>query len=121
MIAFIKNYKLECIRKKFILLYLLNITDIIFTVMLLKTGYFEEVNIFMVKAVQSPAAIILLKIILPAALLYYIFYRIKDGDCTQLKTANITVNISLSIYTFVNLSHLVWTALLPVFIMKYGY
>ena len=116
MITFIKNYNIETVRKKFILLYLLNVTDIIFTVLLLRTGYFTEVNILMVKAVQSPMASILLKILLPAIILSYMYKRIKDADDSQLKASNIAVNISLTIYSLVNLSHLVWVALLPVFI-----
>ncbi|MHB8130723.1 MAG: DUF5658 family protein [Mobilitalea sp.] len=115
MIAFIKNYSIETVRKKFILLYLLNVTDIIFTVLLLQTGYFAEVNILMVKAVQSPVASILLKIVLPAIIISYMYKQIKDADDSQLKVSNIAVNISLTIYFLVNLSHLVWVALLPVF------
>ncbi len=119
MIAFIKKYNIETIKKKFILLYLLNVTDIIFTLLLLQTGYFEEVNLLMVKAVQSPFISLLLKVVLPAVLLIYIYRSIRDADDTQLKVSNIAVNISLSIYSFVNLTHLVWVALLPVFILYY--
>jgi hypothetical protein len=119
MITFIKNYTLETIKKKFILLYFLNVMDIIFTVSLLQTGYFAEVNIFMVKAVQSPVASILLKIILPAILLYYLYRQIKNADTSQLKASNVAVNISLTIYCLVNLSHLVWVAMLPVFRTMY--
>jgi membrane-bound ClpP family serine protease len=119
MIAFIKNYNLETIRKKFIILYLLNVADIIFTLLLLQTGYFEEVNLLMVKAVQSPIVSLLLKVILPAILLFYMYCRIKSADASQLKVSNIAVNISLSIYTVVNLSHVVWVALLPVFMTIY--
>lgn len=118
MITFIKNYKIEMIKKKFILLYLLNVTDIIFTKLLLKTGYFAEVNILMVKALQNPVASILLKIVFPAVLLYLIYKRMRDADELQLKAANIAVNISLTIYALVNLSHLVWSALLPILMMN---
>lgn len=118
MIAFIKNYELNVIRKKFVILYLLNVTDIIFTVLLLRTGYFAEANILMVKAVDSPIASILLKIVIPAILLFIIAIRMKDADIPQLKAANIAVNISLTVYCLVNLSHLMWTALLPVFLLK---
>jgi hypothetical protein len=117
MIAFIKNYRLEMIKKKFILLYLLNVTDIIFTVLLLQTGYFAEANIVMMKVVQNPVASILLKVILPAVLLYYIYKRMPHTDILQLKAANVAVNISLTIYVLVNLSHLVWVALLPIFML----
>ena len=118
MAAFIKDYSIEVIKKKFIILYLLNVMDIIFTVSLLQTGYFQEVNIFMVKAVNNPVASILLKIILPAVLLIYLYRQIKDSDSSQLKASNIAVNISLTIYTLVNISHLVWTVLLLVFLIN---
>lgn len=117
MIAFIKNYSLEVIKKKFILLYLLNVTDIIFTVLLLQTGYFEEVNVFMVNAVSNPLTGMLLKVVLPAFLLFFIYRRIKKADLSQLKASNIAVNISLTIYTLVNISHIIWVALLPVLIL----
>jgi hypothetical protein len=103
-------------KKKFILLYLLNVTDIIFTLLLLQTGLFAEVNILMIKAVQSPIASIILKIIIPAILLYYLYLSVKSSDEENLKASNIAVNISLTIYALVNLSHLVWVALLPFFL-----
>ena len=115
MITFMKSYELITIRKKLILLYLLNVTDILFTIALLQTGFFSEVNIFMVHAVQSPIASFLLKIVLPAALLYYLYRRICQSDGSQMKATNIGINISLSIYSLVNLTHLIWVALLPYF------
>ncbi|NLC19231.1 MAG: hypothetical protein GX757_08460 [Clostridiales bacterium] len=118
MVAFIKNYSLSVIKKKFILLYFLNVTDIIFTVLLLQTGYFQEANILMAKALNNPLVSLLLKIILPAVLLIYIYKQIKDADSEQLRASNIAVNISLTIYTLVNLSHLVWTVLLFVIFLQ---
>jgi len=93
--------------------------DIIFTLLLLQTGYFQEVNFLMVKAVQSPTISVVIKVILPALLLYYMYRQIKDADASQLKVSNIAVNISLTIYTIVNITHLVWVALLPVFMIYY--
>jgi hypothetical protein len=116
MVTFLRNYSFVSIKKKFIILYLLNVTDIIFTLLLLQTGLFAEVNFLMVKAVQSPVASVVLKIIVPAILLYYLYSRIKNADEDNLKASNIAINISLTIYVLVNLSHLVWIALLPVFI-----
>jgi len=119
MVAFIKDYSLSVIKKKFIILYLLNVSDIIFTLSLLRTGYFQELNIFMAKAVTSPLASVLLKVILPALLLFYIYNRMKDADSSQLKASNIAVNISLTIYTLVNLSHLVWTVMLFILFLQH--
>jgi hypothetical protein len=42
----------------------------------------------------------------------------KDAEAMQRRAANIAVNISLTIYALVNLSHLVWTALLPIYILR---
>lgn len=116
MIAFVKNRSLIMQKKKLILLYLLNLADILFTVILLQTGYFKEINILMVKVVTNPVAGVLLKVLLPALLLGYLYRQLQEGDEEQLRVSNIAVNISLVIYALVNLSHLVWTALLPYFI-----
>jgi hypothetical protein len=115
MVTFIKNYSLVSIRKKFILLYVLNVADIIFTLLLLETGLFAEVNILMANAVESPWLSIILKVFLPAILLFYLYKRIKSADEANLKASNIAINISLTLYILVNLSHLVWVVLLPVF------
>ncbi|MBP1756417.1 MAG: hypothetical protein H6Q59_2815 [Firmicutes bacterium] len=117
MLLFIKNYDLLLLKKKYILLYVLNLTDILFTLLLLQTGYFTEMNLFMVSAVDHPLICILLKVIFPAFLLGYVYHTSKTGDDEQLRISNIAVNISLSIYTLVNLSHLVWTAMLPFLIL----
>lgn len=115
VIAFIKTHNLINIRKKIIILYLLNVSDLIFTLALLETGFFREMNIFMVKAVESPVMSVILKVVFPAALLYYLYKRICLSDSSQLKSTNIGLLISLTLYSLVNISHLVWLALLPVF------
>lgn len=115
LITFIKNHNLVNIRKKLIILYILNITDIIFTLALLQTGMFKEINIFMVNAVESPLISILLKVVLPAILLIYLYKRIALSDNSQLRVANIGLLVSLTLYSLVNLSHIIWVALLPVF------
>lgn len=116
MIAFIKDHNLYTIRKKLIILYLLNVSDIIFTLALLQTGLFREMNIFMVNAVQYPLLSIILKVFLPAGLLFFLYKRISLSDSEQLRAANIGLLISLGIYTLVNISHIIWVALLPVFL-----
>ncbi|NLP35396.1 MAG: hypothetical protein GX359_09460 [Clostridiales bacterium] len=125
MITFIKDYNLDAIKKKLILLYILNLIDIIMTLLLLSTGLFREVNFVMAKLVESPLASILCKAILPAILLSHLYIKIKDSAMAQcenpakvyqeLRISNIGINISILIYAVVNLSHLIWTALLPYF------
>lgn len=107
-------------RKKLILLYALNISDILFTMFLLQTGYFKEVNILMAGVVRTPAVSLMLKIIVPAFLLYYMYRQLLSSEDEQRKASNVAVNISLSIYCFVNITHLVWLAILP-FLIYYRF
>lgn len=115
MIAFIKDHNLTNIRKKLIILYLLNVSDIVFTLALLQTGLFREINIFMINAVENTMLSIIMKIIFPAGLLYYLYKRVSLSDKEQLHAANIGLIISLTLYLLVNLSHILWVVLLPVF------
>lgn len=120
MIPFIKSNSIEIMRKKLILLYVLNISDILFTLFLLQTGYFKEVNILMASAVRTPAVSLMLKIVLPAFLLYYMYRQLLTSKEEQRKSSNVAVNISLTIYCFVNITHLVWLVLLP-FLIYYRF
>lgn len=116
MIAFIRNSELMSIKKKLFLLYILNVIDIIFTLSLLRTGLFAEANFFMVKVVESPILSFLLKVVLPAIFLYYFYIKSKDAEKEQLRVTNFAINISLTIYTLVNISHLFWTAYIPIYL-----
>ncbi|MBU3189348.1 hypothetical protein KPL51_07225 [Clostridium bowmanii] len=108
MMLFIKTYTYENIKYKLLILYLLNVTDILFTVLLLSTGLFAEANFLMVKAIQSPSTSFILKIVLPAVLLLYIYIRMKNASELQLKQSNIILNIITGVYILINIFHLIW-------------
>lgn len=117
MIVFIKNYNLENIRNKLAILYFLNITDMICTLLLLNSGFFIEINPFMIKVVQNLSTSFILKIVLPAVLLLYLSLRISRATDSQLKISNIIINIATITYAFINISHLVWFSFLGVLIV----
>lgn len=108
LISFIKNYNLNSIKVKLILLYILNVLDISLTVLLLRTGFFVEANYFMHSIVTSPLRYILIKILLPAILLMFLFIRIKSATQHQLKKSNYCINIIIGVYVFIDLSHVLW-------------
>lgn len=116
MIAFLKKYDFEIVKKKLILLYLLNISDIIFTLILLNTGFYMEVNFLMKTAVQNPLASFALKAILPGILIIYLFIRMQKATDKQLKQSNFIINCAIIIYLLINISHLLWVALLLFYI-----
>lgn len=108
MIDFLKKYNFKIVKKKLILLYLLNISDIIFTLILLNTGFYTEVNSLMKSAVKSPLASFALKAILPAVLIVYLFMRMQKATDKQLKQSNFIINCAIILYLVINISHLIW-------------
>lgn len=111
----IKGYTLDKVKIKFIILYILNVTDIIFTLILMNTGFFSEANYVMKSIVDNPLTSLLLKIILPGILLIYIYLRMKNATNEQLKKAKWLVNGIVIFYIIINIMHLIYFALVPMF------
>lgn len=86
---FIKNYSLHNIRNKLLALYMLNVTDIIFTILLLNTGFYMEANSLVSKLLQSPLLSLISKIVLPAVLFMFIYDRMRKATDRQLKQSNL--------------------------------
>jgi hypothetical protein len=107
----LRKYELTDLKHKFMALYLLNVTDILFTLILLNSGAFIEANVVMRSIVENEFVSILLKIILPFLLLYILFKRIKSASSRQLKISNVFISGAVVIYSLINLSHLIWISL----------
>ncbi|MDF2587337.1 MAG: hypothetical protein K0S41_1178 [Anaerocolumna sp.] len=114
MRAFIHCYEVNIIKSKLIVLYILNILDISFTLLLLRTGLYKEINIFMIQVVHSTKGSFLLKIVVPAIILFYLYIRIKRASKTQLKISNTIINITVFFYLVINILHILWVLLIPV-------
>lgn len=117
MMYFIKNYSLQNIKNKLIILYILNVTDILSTLFLLSTNLYMEANTLMVRTVQNPFLSIISKIIFPAILFIFIYYRIKKATDKQLKQSNFIINCAIIFYALINISHIVWFAMLLIFVL----
>ncbi|ONI39624.1 hypothetical protein AN639_02405 [Candidatus Epulonipiscium fishelsonii] len=99
-------FSAKTLKTKVVFLYLLNVFDIIFTLILLETSYFQEANVFMQSIVTSNILSIFVKIILPAGIVFYILYLIKQCDIDKLIFCNVVISISIIFYILVNLNHL---------------
>lgn len=117
MLAFIRNCSLNNIKSKFIIIYVLNITDVIFTLILLKTGYYMEANFLMAKVVDNHLTSFIIKVLLPAALFFYLYIRMQKASIRQLKLSNIFITFILILYTAININHLICFAILPIFMI----
>lgn len=107
-IYFLKAEDIKSIGKKFILIYILNVSDILFTLLLLNTGLFEEGNTFMKTITDSNILSIIIKIAVPMILLIFIYVRMQKATAKQLHISNIITTVCLAFYFLINISHLIW-------------
>jgi cytochrome c biogenesis factor len=112
IISVLKTRDLVSLRQKLILLYILNVTDIIFTIFLVSTGSFQEVSAFMAPLVNNmPLASIIIKIAVPSVLLLGIYQRMKKAAEKQLFQSNIIITGCLIFYVLINISHVLCSIL----------
>jgi hypothetical protein len=104
-----KSYDLKAIRLKLAAIYVLNVTDIVFTLYLLSTGIFIEVNSIMNSVIGNDMTFSV-KVILPAVLIAYIAIRLSKASDKQLHRANLIVNICLIFYSVINVFHMIWSS-----------
>lgn len=110
IITLYRNKGLKSINKKLLGLYLLNVSDILFSLFLINTGMCYEFNSLMNFVIsRNQVFSVLLKIVIPLILLVFIGFRIKHASEPQLHKANIIITTILLAYTLMNLSHVLWT------------
>lgn len=103
---FIKCCTYKNIQKKFILLYTLNVSDILFTLVLLRTGLFRESNVIMLKIVEEPVISLVVKLLLVGFLVFVLYKRMVDATDKQLKISNMIINGMVAVYGIINLFHI---------------
>jgi hypothetical protein len=112
MISFLRCCSLMDIRNKLAFIFILNVTDIIFTLILCGTGLFVEANPVAAAFVGNTCAALLAKSLIPAALLAYLYFRMQKATREQLRKANIMIVAALLAYVVINVSHVTWISVL---------
>ncbi|MFA9422998.1 MAG: DUF5658 family protein [Sedimentibacter sp.] len=110
------NYILKSltISKKLLLIYVLNISDVIFTIFLINSTYFVEANPLLAAFSYTPHTMFLFKAIVPGLLLLFVYIIINHISKKQFTLCNKLINFSLIAYTLVNILHLVCVSYLQV-------
>lgn len=108
MLAFIRS--VDNIKPKLAAVYALNVTDILLTLALQYTGAFREGNPVMALFMENAAAALAVKLVVPAALLALLVFRLHGATEAQRRKANRLVCALLALYVLVNISHIVWSA-----------
>jgi hypothetical protein len=112
MISFLKCYSLGDIKNKMVIIFILNVTDIVFTLILCGTGLFVEANPVAAMFVGNRAAALLVKSLVPAVLLSFLYFRMQKATAEQLKKANVLIVAALMAYVAINVSHVSWISVL---------
>lgn len=105
------NGSVTKVKRKLAILFMLNVSDIIFTLILLKTGLFKEANFIMAVVVDNPYLSLFLKVLLVGGLLFLLSKRIEKANNKQLVYSNYIINGMCFIYILINLSHIMWCIL----------
>jgi hypothetical protein len=112
IIHVLKTRDLVSIRQKLVTLYILNVTDIIFTIFLVNTGSFQEANAVMAKLVNNvPLVSIIIKIAVPLVLLLGVYKRMQKATKKQLYASNIIITSCTVFYGLINVSHVLCSIL----------
>ena len=116
MFNFIRRYQLPNLKIKLLILYLLNISDISLTIILVNTGLIIEANPLMANIITNSIATFFIKVLLPAVLFIYLYIRLKTATVKMIKLTNYCLIGLLGFYLIINVLHLVWFLMLPFFV-----
>jgi hypothetical protein len=99
---------LKAAKAKLIVLYILNTTDMVFTTILLRSGFAMEVNPLMKTVVEKPAAWYM-KIIGVGLLLIWIYGRLRaETNARKIRIANKLILAAVGFYAVINTFHVIW-------------
>ena len=104
----LRRHNLQSLRIKFIAIYLLNVADIVFTLILLSTGQFIEANGVMRYMIENEVLSIGIKVVIPLVLFLILNIRIQKATERQLIISNTITNYCLIVYAIINVSHCVF-------------
>lgn len=100
-------FKKLTLNKKLILLYALNISDILFSILLINSKYCLEANPLMVFMFKEPMLAFLFKATVPGLLLILVYVIFKYNPGKQFTFSVGLINFAIISYVIVNVLHVV--------------
>lgn len=97
------------------IIYALNVSDYIFTLILLQSGMFREINPLLSAPINNFWGFAL-KCLVPFALLLYLRYRLRNVSERQLKPVRYILNGAIGIYSVINIFHICWLILMSFYL-----
>ena len=94
------------VKKRLFLLFMLNLSDWICTLALLRTGMFKEANPLMENVISNYALGFAVKAVMPFGLILFALTKLKDADRRQILISNNIALFGVSVYFLLNLYHI---------------
>lgn len=103
-----KPFTYEKFELIFKLVYFLNVTDIMLTLLLIQTGLFVEANPIMVPIVNHPYLAVMIKATIPFFVILFMLWRVRSAEWETPMTKYLKIGSygCFFFYLFVNLMHL---------------
>ena len=108
MVTLLRRHEYTDITFKLIMLYALNVMDILFTQFLVGTGFFMEANPLMALLMGNALVAVLFKIAFPAIVFVFLAERARHATFAQRRTTSRLINLLLIVYAAVALLHVAW-------------
>lgn len=102
--------------KKLAIIYALNVSDYILTLVLVGSGLFSEVNPILSMPINNFGGFIL-KCILPLALLLLIRHRIRNISVKQIKPVWYILDCTIGLYAIINIFHIFWLVVMNTYLI----
>lgn len=93
--------------KKLIIIYALNVSDYILTLLLLNSGLFAELNPLLSIPINNFWGFVL-KCIVPLGLLLVVRHRLRDISTKQIKPVWYILDFTIGLYAIINIFHVFW-------------
>lgn len=103
---------------RIIIIYALNVSDYIFTLILIQSGIFQEINPILSMPINNFSGFIL-KCIIPFILLLYIRHRFRNAAERQIKPIKYILDCTIGIYAIINIFHICWLILMTFYLIPF--
>lgn len=102
--------------KKLIVIYALNVSDYILTLILLASGLFTEANPLLSMPMNNFLGFIL-KCIVPLVLLLLVRHRLRGINSKQIKPVWYILDLTIGLYAIINIFHVFWFIMMSFYLI----
>lgn len=101
---------------RIIIIYALNISDYIFTLILIQSGMFTEINPILTMPINNPWGFVL-KCIIPLILLLCLRHRFRSISENQIKPVRYILDCTIGVYAIINIFHICWLIMMTFYLV----